>query len=160
MVRLLAVICLVCALLTRALAAQEPSTSSSASLIRMTSADVRSPRIIGTPLSMRADTIELVVRGSRDTLAVATSSLRRVERMIGRRGFVRRGRTAALVAGSVGAVLGLIGGGIQDSDAVSVPGGVLAGAAAGGIVGMLVGGTLADGEVWREVPGAAQRAER
>lgn len=160
MIRLLVLICLAYAPLTRALAAQDPPTSPSASLIRVTSVDARIARIIGTPLSIRGDTIKLLVRGSRDTLAVATSSLRRVERMMGRRGFVRRGRTAALVAGSLGAVLGLIGGAVQNSDAVSVPGGVLAGAATGGIVGLLAGGALADGEIWKEVPGAVQPAGR
>ncbi len=150
MLRLLATLCIVTALLTRALAAQTaPATSS---IIRLVASDSSIAVIVGTPVSLRADTIELIMRGSMDTVAVATRSLRGVERLVGRRGFLRRGRTPALVAGAVGTVLGLVGGAIQDSDAVSIPGGMLAGAAAGGVIGMMAGGTLGEGDVWQAMP--------
>jgi hypothetical protein len=159
MLRLLATVCILTALLTRALAAQG-SPAATSPIIRLTARDASIEAIIGTPISIRADTIELIVRGSRDTIAVATNALRSVERLVGRRGFLRRGRAPALVAGAIGTVLGLIGGGIQDSDAVSIPGGALAGAAAGGVIGMLAGGTLGDGKVWQGIPGGADHAGR
>lgn len=104
------------------------------------------------PISIRSDSIKLILEGSTDTLAVAVSSLRRVEQGIGRRSFAHRGRNPALIIGGIGAALGLVAGSYQDSDAVSVPGGLLVGAATGALIGFVTGGAMADGNVWEEMP--------
>ena len=136
-----------CVLGNGSLGAQVHSKVDAAPLVRLTQFQSWKP-LIGVPVSMTANTTRIVLVGRSDTVTVAMASLRKVERLTGRRGFLRRGRTGAIIGASVLGVLGLAGGAAQNSDAVSTPAGLLAGVAAGGLIGGLMGGALSDGNVW------------
>ena len=130
------------------------------------SADSRS--LVGVPVSVSADTIQLILNGTTDTIDVAMKTLRGIEEFRGRRSNWDRG---ALIGGIVLGIGGAIaaplisaamydGGGVP-GDGELVPLGFAAGALAGGVLGAGIG-ALSSRERWsaRPIVGVRRGAAR
>jgi hypothetical protein len=125
--------------------------------IRVTTRGLDARALIGIPIRLDEDTIRLVLRGTGDTLTVASASLSQVEELRGRRSNWDRGALAgALALGVAGAIAAPLivdaiddGPGSADAEAIGV--GFAGGALAGGIIGAGIG-ALSTRERWSARP--------
>ena len=124
--------------------------------IRLTSLGSDVKRLTGVPVSVGSDTIRLVLEGAIDTIAVATSTLRRVDEVRGRRSNFDRGAViGAMTLGIAGAIAApllaasLADGPGQTHETEAIGVGLLAGTVSGAIIGAGIG-ALSSRERWSE----------
>ena len=123
--------------------------------------------LIGVPVTMRADTVRLVLQGTTDTVGVATQALRGIEESRGRRSSWDRGAMiGALVLGIGGAIAvpafnEAIGDGTATNGGEAVALGLVGGAVTGGLLGAGIGAMFSR-ERWsaRPIVGVRRAAAR
>ena len=149
---------LLCGAISSPLSAQSSDAAGpDADLIRLTSRSEGATRLTGVPVSIGSDTIRLVLTGGTDTLAVATSTLRRVDEMRGRRSNFDRGALfGAATLGIAGAIIAplfneAIGDGPSSNQMAAVGAGFVAGAASGALIGAAIG-ALSSRDRWSGHP--------
>jgi hypothetical protein len=155
---------LLCAAIASPLSAQMvAATGPSASRIRLISRHSDTRTLTGTAVFVGLDTIRLVIKGATDTIAVATSTLRRVEQVRGRRSNVDRGAViGAITLGIAGAIAApliteAMGDGPSQTDEMEVIGiGLLGGGISGAIIGAGIG-ALSTRDRWSAHPSFVAR---
>jgi hypothetical protein len=126
--------------------------------IRLTLVGPDSKSLIGTPVSLGTDMVELVLSGTTDTVKIPRASIRKLEESKGRRSSVGRG---AAIGSISGAVLGLIAiavyagtpddSGTAPLDAAAIGVGLGGGALFGTLVGSAIG-AMSSHERWSVRP--------
>ena len=154
---------LLCGAISGPLSAQmSDAAGRDANVIRLTSLSEGATKLIGVPVSIGSDTIRLVLTGATDTLAVATSTLRRVDEMQGRRSNFDRGALiGAATLGIAGAIIAplfneAMGDGPSSNQMAAVGAGFVAGAASGALMGAAIG-ALSSRDRWSGHPSFVAR---
>lgn len=142
MLKLISACMALCCLPAGAASAQDARSADATDVkIRVSTIGSKSKPIIGTRVSMTAETLRIVPAGRSDTVALAMASIRRVEESAGRRSRVGDG---ALVGGLIGAGAGLaflvaVGGDTEGEGSwigpVALGGGTVLGALFGAAIG-------------------------
>lgn len=154
---------LLCGAISSPLSAQVADAASpDANLIRLTSLTTGTGKVTGAPVSIGADTIRLVLQGATDTIAIATSALRRIDELQGRRSNFDRGALiGALTLGLAGAIMAPVyneamSEGRSSNQMAAVGVGFVAGAASGALIGAAIG-ALSSRDRWSRHPSFAAR---
>lgn len=131
--------------------------AASSTRIRLVPANTDWTPMVGTAVSLGADTVQIVLDGSKDTVKVLTAGLDRIERSMSRRSNLVRGilfgsLVGAAVGGAAGYALGSSNTGDEGSIApYMIPAGIGAGALLGGVMGG-IWGARSHRERWGVMP--------